>query len=175
MAVNRSVMARRCSTPFGIVEDRGHQAQLVLPMKIVLNAFRHRGRSRPAVRLQADRAEGVLNAFRHRGRSRWGQPWCKDPYGKCSTPFGIVEDRGSSFLPEPSSRSWCSTPFGIVEDRGSPTLDAFEQPNLCSTPFGIVEDRGSRRRPWRPPDRCAQRLSASWKIAVACCATVSVT
>ena len=86
--------------------------------------------------------------------------------GKCSTPFGITEFRGTPLAAGRPVDSLCSTPFGITEFRGTWTADEQAVCARCSTPFGITEFRG--RPAWgsttRPIVR-AQRLSASLSFA----------
>ena len=109
---------------------------------------------------------------------------------RLSTPFGIKEDRTSSAIFACASSKVCSTPFGIKEDRtllhshpkatGRFVLNAFRHQRgshsrdvmwpvvdaiTCSTPFGIKEDRTKLPTASTRTPSCAQRLSASKRIA----------
>ena len=129
-----------CSTPFGITDcigradRRAHQ-----PGVQVLNAFRHHGLYRPWSRgrcrsrcvLNAFRHHGlyrrrrrrhrhscslaVLNAFRHHGLYRLGVDVVAEPFGLCSTPFGITDCIGSPVGIGAGPGAGCSTPFGITD------------------------------------------------------------
>ncbi len=58
----------------------------------------------------------------------------------------------------------CSTPFGVVDDRGTSANGSFIVTRRCSTPFGVVDDRGqlaAKRADEVSLLGCAQRRSAS--------------
>ena len=165
LAIEEARAEIRCSTPFGIKEDR------------TPTLGRTRAARISAQRLSASKRIAHGNAYLDRGS------------GGCSTPFGIKEDRTKRI--DDLVREWqrCSTPFGIKEDRTIglsskvkcsrsaqrlsaskriaplPTalLAAFAL--LCSTPFGIKEDRTPTLGRTRAARISAQRLSASKRIA----------
>ena len=154
-----------CSTPFGVMENRGRPLQsrrlsaecaqrLSASWKIAATFL-------PSWPIPAICAQRLSASWKIAGKRNLANAFP----GSCSTPFGIVEDRGRFFWWTVAGKVERSTPFGIVEDRGKAGNLGLGATMACSTPFGIVEDRGWQTTRSRLTATGAQRLSASWKIA----------